>query len=219
MTSLRILALAAAAVTAVPAADPLVHASELALQARERSRLCHVHDAFRLLDAAIRETGAVPGDTAATLLARLEAERLDLGARSREFQNAQRDAKRLLAAARVESAAARLAAYPECAPEEHAEIERRRVAARAWTQRGGSAASVDAPGFYRQAALEDCEMPGLAAALENARRRAAELPCRGCAISRRVVLGVALAGGLGAGAYYGYRYWERRQHRLAGAAY
>src|SRR4051812_41047 len=93
---LLLLLLAIASAHAALAGEPVIHASELAAAAREHGAACRYDEARELLRRAIREARGVPGDTAAALSARLEAQSLELKRQSAVAKTALRDARALL---------------------------------------------------------------------------------------------------------------------------
>lgn len=215
------IALTLVALQASAASDPLIQAGELALLARERARLCRFHDASALLHLAIRETRAAPGDTSATLRARLLAGKLDLKQQSTHARSLVRDTRRFLAAAQAESAAELwLGSGAEaCAPGLQADIARRRVAARDWIVLGRSARDPQtALRHFRNAAALNAQSPGLAAAIEQARRSSPRRGRARCATAAKVLLSVFAVAAMGAAGYYTYQTRTHAESALRPAA-
>jgi hypothetical protein len=140
-----------------------------------------------MIHQAVREASAVSGDTAATLQARLEALEGDLRTQSEKMRTAAKDARRLLAEARVESSEARLnqAGVPGCGAQLRTEITFRRSQAHEWMRQGQARTNPKATlEDLRHALALDAELPGLGAAIDVAERRKAALAVRrlpGCA--------------------------------------
>ena len=149
---------------------------------------------------------------AATLQARLQAQEHDLRTQSENARAATKDAARLLADARAESSEVRLnqAGVMGCGTQLRTEIVARRSQAHEWVRRARAQTNPKATlaDLHRALAL-DAEIPGLGAAIDEAQRRKAEMPCGACRVARKTLITVVVLAAIGAGSYYGYKAYQR----------
>jgi hypothetical protein len=164
-----------------------------------------------LIHQAVHEATTASGDAAATLQARLETQEHDLRMQSENVRAAIKDAARLLADAKVESSEARLSqAGLSCGVQLRADILARRSEAREWVFRARAQTNPKAAlaDLHRASAL-NAEMPGLGAAIDQAQRLRADLPCGACRAARKTLITVVVLAAAGAGSYYGYKTYQR----------
>lgn len=227
----RVIALAFLTALTVHAQDvqPLVHVLELKSLAEQREEECKIKDAADLYKAAresVRNShsmNSVASGANGFTEAEIDERLAKLAKRGQEIANESHNASELLKRGQAESAFKSWQAYngPACDPGLGSQIEEARRQSAALISNGDNEPDVRRKfRLYLDAFHLDNQVEGLYGRMSSAHEQVDKLPCNGCRVASKTVKTVVILGGIGAGAYFGwreYQHYEKAHSTACGA--